>query len=316
MNISVAMCTYNGERFLREQLASIALQTRLPQELVVCDDGSTDATIDILRNFSQSAPFAVKLIRNRETLGSTRNFENAIARCKGDIVALADQDDVWNSRKLAVLTDHLKANPQVGAIFSDADLLDDESNLLSKRLWQSIPFHPGKETLNSDEFRELLLRQDVVTGATLVFRSSLLSRILPIPNGWVHDAWIAWISVLYSSLAYSTEPLIQYRVHSGQQIGVASNSASLRLRKVQASGNHQYVSIERRFMALRDRMLVSPAAQCEMVVEQLDGKIQHASYQASLHANKAFRAVQIVKAWPRYRRYTRGLVTALRDLMA
>ena len=95
--LSVAMCTYNGSRHLSEQLESIGTQTRLPDELVICDDCSSDDTIRIIERFSASAPFAVRLEINTQNLGSTKNFEKAIRLCQGDLIALADQDDVWLS---------------------------------------------------------------------------------------------------------------------------------------------------------------------------------------------------------------------------
>src|SRR5882724_11959920 len=93
--ISVAMCTYNGAGFLSEQLESIAAQTRLPDELVICDDRSTDESVEIVRNFARHTPFSVRLEMNEENLGSTKNFEKSIGLCQGEIIALADQDDVW-----------------------------------------------------------------------------------------------------------------------------------------------------------------------------------------------------------------------------
>src|SRR5258708_37621369 len=99
--LSVAMCTYNGARFLPEQLESIAAQTKLPDELVVCDDRSTDGSVEIIRSFAQRAPFEIRLDINANNLGSTKNFEKAIGLCQGEIIALADQDDVWCPQKLS-----------------------------------------------------------------------------------------------------------------------------------------------------------------------------------------------------------------------
>ena len=95
LHISVAMCTYNGGKYLREQLISIAKQARLPDELIVCDDVSNDATLQILNEFQKMAPFPIRIHRNGVRLGVTKNFEQAIALCNGDIIALSDQDDVW-----------------------------------------------------------------------------------------------------------------------------------------------------------------------------------------------------------------------------
>ena len=102
MTISVAMATYNGGRYLREQLHSICRQSLLPTELVVCDDGSSDDTVEILRAFAADAPFKVIIDAHGQRLGFTPNFLRAIGLCTGEIVALCDQDDVWDERKLAV----------------------------------------------------------------------------------------------------------------------------------------------------------------------------------------------------------------------
>src|SRR5215467_4239016 len=99
--LSVALCTYNGSRFLQEQLGSIGSQSRPPDELVICDDGSSDDTVDIIKRFALNAPFPVKLEVNASNLGSTKNFELAVSLCCGDVIALSDQDDVWDATKLA-----------------------------------------------------------------------------------------------------------------------------------------------------------------------------------------------------------------------
>jgi glycosyltransferase involved in cell wall biosynthesis len=93
LRISVAMCTFNGGRYLEEQLESIGAQTRPPCELVVCDDGSKDGTISILKRFEANAPFPVRIVQNGIRMGSTRNFDQAIGMARGEFIALCDQDD-------------------------------------------------------------------------------------------------------------------------------------------------------------------------------------------------------------------------------
>ena len=102
MMISVAMATFNGGRYLREQLDSIRRQSLLPTELIVCDDGSSDNTVEIVRRFAADAPFKVVIDAHGQRLGFTPNFLRAIGLCTGEVVALCDQDDVWDERKLAV----------------------------------------------------------------------------------------------------------------------------------------------------------------------------------------------------------------------
>src|SRR5882672_9093136 len=139
--ISVAMCIYNGARFLPRQLESIAAQTRLPDELVVCDDGSSDESRAIVRWFANDAPFTVRLEINERNLGSTRNFGKAIGLCEGDVIALSDQDDVWKPQKLAHLWQVLQQNPGAGYVFSNADLIDERGSPLGRELWDSVRFH-------------------------------------------------------------------------------------------------------------------------------------------------------------------------------
>ena len=114
--ISVALCTYNGGRYLERQLESIALQSRMPCELIVCDDRSTDDTIAILRQFQSDAPFPVQVIQNQFRLGSTRNFDQAIGLSRGEFIALCDQDDLWLPAKLERLCDALVDNPFLGGV--------------------------------------------------------------------------------------------------------------------------------------------------------------------------------------------------------
>src|ERR1700733_5344548 len=130
------MCTYNGERYLREQLDSITSQTMLPAELIICDDGSVDSTLKIAEDFAHSSPFKVRVQRNSKNLGVTKNFEQAICLSSGEFIALCDQDDVWYPQKLAALSAKLSANPLAGGVFSNADLIDENSRPLGKELWQ------------------------------------------------------------------------------------------------------------------------------------------------------------------------------------
>ena len=125
MRISVAMATWNGERFLGEQLASIAAQTRPPDELVISEDASSDGTTEIARRFAESAPFPVRVHESSERVGYSENFARAIALCVGDVVALCDQDDVWRPEKLAVCERLLEADPAASLLVHSARAVDE-----------------------------------------------------------------------------------------------------------------------------------------------------------------------------------------------
>jgi glycosyltransferase involved in cell wall biosynthesis len=116
--VSVALGTYNGERFLQEQLDSLAGQRVRPVELVACDDDSSDETMEILERFAENAPFPVRIFRNESNVGFTANLIGAAERCQGPLIAFCDQDDVWHHEKLARQVAYLDAHPDIGAVMT------------------------------------------------------------------------------------------------------------------------------------------------------------------------------------------------------
>ena len=143
MKFSVALATYNGARYLPAQLASLAAQTVMPGELVACDDGSTDGTVAVLERFASDAPFPVRLFRNPVNLGSTANFAQAVGLCTGDGIFLCDQDDLWHPHKLARFAAAFDADPAVGLVASDLELIDAGGQDLGRRVWGELPFPPA-----------------------------------------------------------------------------------------------------------------------------------------------------------------------------
>jgi glycosyltransferase involved in cell wall biosynthesis len=219
--ISVAMCTFNGELFLPQQLASIAKQTRLPDELVVCDDGSTDRTVELIRNFAASATYPVRIFENPKNLGFIANFERAIQLCTGDLIALCDQDDSWYPIRLEHSEQEFAAHPEVGLVFSDADIIDDQDQLTGTRLWQNFGFEgERKQRLLAGDYT-VLAKNRFVTGATVMFRSRLRENCLPIGSGWLHDEWIAATVAAVADVMPIASPLIRYRQHASQQVGLS-----------------------------------------------------------------------------------------------
>jgi glycosyltransferase involved in cell wall biosynthesis len=216
------MATYNGAPYLSAQLESVAAQTRLPDELVVCDDGSTDATVPIAEAFARQAPFAVRVERNPRRLGAHQNFARAMSLCAGQAIAFADQDDIWLPARLERL---LAAMEQRGAAFAfcDARLIGEDGRAIGGRtlLDRRFPldaiaraFSPGGRPL------PLMLKRDFIYGTTLVFDASLREALLPIPDGWSHDTWVVNMLVLLGERGVAVlEPLVLYRQHGVQASG-------------------------------------------------------------------------------------------------
>ena len=183
MKISVAMCTFNGADFLPAQLESILAQSRKPDQIVVCDDGSTDETRAILARFEKESPDTILLRFNKKNLGSVKNFEQAIRCCNGDVIALSDQDDVWRQDKLQVIEKALSQSSSTALVFSDAELVDENLKPLNRRMWTEIGFDAQKrKLLRNGRALEVLLPGWTVTGATIAFRSQFANIALPVPD--------------------------------------------------------------------------------------------------------------------------------------
>jgi glycosyltransferase involved in cell wall biosynthesis len=224
---SIALCTYNGARFLSEQLESFADQTILPGELVVKDDRSTDETVSIVNQFARSAPFPVLLEINPNNLGSTKNFQRAIERCSGDLIFLSDQDDVWKPNKIERMLAEFDRSESVGMVFTDAELTDENLRPLKTRLWEYT--FPPQVRRNADggKFYKTLLKQNTITGATAAFRSKFVRDLVPIPThipNLIHDGWIALVISACAEIAFLDDPLIRYRQHPAQQLGIGRDA--------------------------------------------------------------------------------------------
>ncbi len=231
MRISIALCTYNGERYLQEQLDSILSQTRLPDEVIICDDQSADSTWSILEKFEAQTQIKVHLIKNNTNLGSTKNFEKAINLCSGEIIFLADQDDVWLPKKIELMASVFEADQDVGMVFSDAFLTNELLQPYSKSLWECVGFDSNIQNLClSGKLWTMLAQESYVTGATMAFRSKWKFLLHPFSSDWIHDEWIAFLMELFSHVKAIPQKLIMYRQHSKQQIGMKFESNFIKVR--------------------------------------------------------------------------------------
>ena len=308
------MCTYNGCRFLEAQLQTIGNQTQLPFELLICDDGSTDATPDIVHTFAQSVSFPVYFIRNTTNLGSTKNFEKAILFCKGDIIALCDQDDLWTPEKLNRMASILEREPEVAAVFSNATLIDDNSIPIAGTLWERIGFNSRDERIFNTDQAFYLIQKPLVTGATLVFRASFVSDIVPIPSEWVHDEWIALILASLARIKPVYEFLISYRLHANQQIGLRKvpKYVSLQVGQLERVAFQRRIALKLLIMA--DKLANLPGNQKSTTYAR--AKAVYMNKRADLlEGGRFFRIFRGAAVLPGYFRFASGLVSYFRDFL-
>ena len=252
MKISVALCTYNGELFLKDQLESIFKQTRLPDEIIVCDDCSTDSMVEILNNFQKIFPVSFKIYVNEKNLGVSKNFEKAISLCSGDII----QDDVWMPEKIEKIIKVFTRNKDCSYVFSDAYIVNKDLHPLGYTMWNGISFDrlQRKKFIKGIQL-EVVLKHNVVTGATMAFRSSLREVILPIPAIWIHDAWIALLGSMLGRGYFVERPLIYYRQHDYQLIGGKKLGVSDKVRKALSTDVTDYILEIKRYEVFNSRVL-------------------------------------------------------------
>ena len=223
MKTSVALCTYNGAKYIEEQLTSILNQTRPVDEIVVCDDGSTDETLKIVERIAQNASVPVHIFLNEKNLGYYKNFVKAMSLCKGDIIFLCDQDDVWREDKVEKIVSWFDTHKEKEVVFTNARLIDGNGeSFTSETLWDRVGFNARMQRYFDKGYgQEILTITNRATGATMALRKTFLEgRDLSLCNLYQHDYLIAYLAVSEHRLGYMIEPLTSYRIHTSQSIGV------------------------------------------------------------------------------------------------
>jgi hypothetical protein len=332
MRISVAMCTYNGAEFVPAQLQSIIAQSRPPDEIIICDDGSTDNTRHLLEKFAAESSIPITLHFNDQNLGSVKNFERAITLCTGDVIALSDQDDVWRSDKLHLFEAVLNDSPSAGIVFSDAAIVDEKLNPLNRRMWDEVGFDAHKRKLvKSGRALEVLITGWTVTGATMAFRSRFVKLSLPIPDeiAMIHDGWIALTIAAVADVVAVDEPLIQYRQHAQQQIGApARKEADPELRGMQAietafRRRNSSADLHKILETLEARLLAQarePASDfaTRKALSFVTAYAFHLNVRANLPQRRLNRVPRILRELLslRYHEYANGFKSAAKDLVS
>lgn len=201
IQVSVALATYNGARYLPQQLESLLAQTRLPDELVIGDDGSRDETAEIIAEFTARAPFPVRLTVNEDNLGPARNFIATTLRCTGSVVFFCDQDDVWHPEKVARMLSFMAENPGKWMALHDAAIIDGTGAELGVTLAGQIRSAGGDPA------------EGHIAGCCMALDARLAALFSHAGNPRLHDSWIEPIARRLGLVAYLDRPLIGYRRH-------------------------------------------------------------------------------------------------------
>lgn len=203
MKMSIALATYNGSKWIKDQLDSFNCQIKLPFELVVCDDCSTDNTVKIIEEYKKIAKFPIRIFVNGKNIGYTRNFERALSICNGDLICLSDQDDVWNENKLMVILSVYKDNPNFDVFVNNADYVDESLNLSGLSIVGKAKALGASERANT-------------AGACTTITKRFRDAVLPFPNSNcpAHDTYIHRWGELVNSRYVLSDSLQKYRIHN------------------------------------------------------------------------------------------------------
>ncbi|HWG10681.1 MAG TPA: glycosyltransferase [Rhodanobacteraceae bacterium] len=200
--ISVALCTYNGERWLREQLDSVLAQDDATIEVVALDDRSSDGSVALLREYAARDP-RVRVFGNDANLGPARSFERAMTLCRGAFIAPCDQDDVWEPEKLARL---LQAIGAADLAYCDSRYIDEHGRFSGGDVSDHLSMMSGREPLQ-------FLFANSVSGHAALLRRGVFERARPFPAGVFHDWWLALCAAAGEGVVYLDAPLVRFRRH-------------------------------------------------------------------------------------------------------
>lgn len=323
--VSVALCTHNGERFIEDQLLSILAQSQPPIEIVLSDDASTDATVELARNTVKSYldghPDCITRLRvteNPEALGVVRNFEQAILACGSELVALSDQDDVWAVDKLERAAAVFAGRPNLLLLHTDARLIDEAGDALPGSLLAALEVSEQvQHEIHNGLAFELLMRRNLVTGATVIIRRRLAEIAVPFPASWVHDEWLALLAATMGEIDLVPEPLIDYRQHGANQIGVRKLSFFGKFRRLFEPGVERNARLLERALVLVMRFTeMGDEVETERLEVAKRG-VLHEQARSALKPGHVGRIVPVIRELQtgRYSEFGRGIFDAVRDLL-
>ena len=295
----------------------------LPDQIVVSDDASGDGCVALIEaaigdwQRQSRTPLPLKILRNAVPLNVTKNFEQAVMACTGDLIALCDQDDIWHADRLARMAAEFEQRPDLLLLHSNARLVDDQGLDLPGSLFSALEVRPFElEWIHGQRAFDAFLRRNLVTGATTVFRRSLLKYALPFPKEWLHDEWLGMVAAAMGGVDVLEQPLTDYRQHASNQIGARREPFIAKFHKAFALRDGTLGD-----RVLKIEVLLAHLSQCgdatpAHVLEKLQQKLAHQRFRAALPELRLARCLPVLREalTGRYNQFGRGLHNIARDL--
>jgi len=303
-------------------MRSILAQTLAPVEIVLSDDASADNTVEVasaaLRPDAARDSPRLRILRNPSALGVAKNFEHAILACRGELIALSDQDDVWALNRLERMAAEFAARPDLLLLHSDARMVDQAGAFLGDSLFDVIGVTPRDlRQIRSGRAFDVLLQRNLATGATMMFRAALLPFAAPFPQGWLHDEWLAIIAAAVGRVDALTDQLIDYRQHAANEIGARRATLSTKIGLAVAPRGMMHGARVAKTASLLARLLEFQRHAGAAKLDEIRAKLDHQAIRASLPPRRLARVHTVLReALSRnYHRYGRGLPYIIQDLL-
>jgi glycosyltransferase involved in cell wall biosynthesis len=313
--ISVALGSHNGSRFIEAQLRSILEQTVLPNELVLSDDASHDDTVQIAERLVSGTRMEMHVMRNLTPLGVTANFAQAMTSAHGELVILADQDDIWHPERVAKAAQLMTRRPDLQFVHSDARLVDAAGRPFGSLLDSLGVRSSEREEIHRGSGLDVLLRRNVVTGATMMLRRGLVELALPFPAEWVHDEWLAIVGSITGAFELIDEPLVDYRQHGANQIGAHRLTLRERLSKLREPRQERNENLVARATVLLAKARALGDRVAPATLADIEGLLGHERLRLGYPESRLARVPRVFAVGPaKYRRFSRGASDMLRDL--
>lgn len=212
--ITIVMATYNGENYIHKQLASIMNQTRIPDEIIIVDDSSSDSTFKIIEEFNlkYNKIININILKNEVNAGVVKAFNKAIHNSSGDLIFLCDQDDIWESDKVELMSNIMNNKKEILALNAGYKFINSDDKILKGKMKFS-------NTISKVDFN-LVIKNNISPGCTMVFRKELIQSIKELTDEiYIHDWYINIVASLFDGLYYYDKNVIEYRLHDKNVIG-------------------------------------------------------------------------------------------------
>lgn len=320
-SISVVVATFNGAKFIEQQLNSVLDQSRLPEEIIVSDDGSNDETIStakrVLGDRASELGIRFQVVTRPQPLGVAKNFESAARMATEEFIAFADQDDVWERHKLETLAREFAENEDLLLVHSDAILIDDQGRSLGRGLLGSLRATPWeRRQLSSRAAIRALIRRNLITGATMMVRRPLVEQAPDVPPGWLHDYWYAVLAASLGASTLNEEALIRYRQHGANQVGARKVGVSDVFRKF-AEPQEDFREMQKIRSDAYKELMRSKWPVSDLAKDLIVRRGRHFEKHRRLAARRVLRVIPILTMLLAgdYWRFRRGFLDAVRDLL-